>query len=464
MTSTERCQRLVSWFRQNGGHFHPDVELVENEQFGLHVVAQQPLEPPENTLDKEQQDGGAEEAAPGAIEICSTPVQLTISHLNASGSRPELQTELKIPVFDNASSKLTGHVPESTVAYLVLIEQRLLGEQSFWYPYLSCLPTEAELTTPLYFSSDDLQWLLGTNLHTSSTDPSRSSVELRREMWKGDWQQACDALRALGVDVSQYTWEMFLWAASMFSSRCFPSNLTLPNRGEPFSLLYPVLDCLNHEFGAKATWFFKDGSFSLSVEKALKKGEQVFNNYAPKGNEELLLGYGFTLPGNSADEVMVRLSKPPPPVHEVLKATLPQHFQSGEWDSSEGMFFLRGPKHFTGGYSHGIECLRGVPFEMFRMLAEMMYFMSTSESDGAGDLPEESEQFGYVVEEILHFLKQKLSLILINDPKGLPVNRKQEFAKIYRDGQVEILKCIVGELDGYLKTVAVAEGEEPVTS
>lgn len=41
--------------------------------------------------------------------------------------------------------------------------------------------------------------------------------------------------------------------------------------------------------------------------------EQVFNNYGPKPNEELLLGYGFTTPHNQADLAVLKLSLPPPP-------------------------------------------------------------------------------------------------------------------------------------------------------
>ena len=174
----------------------------------------------------------------------------------------------------------------------------------------------------------------------------------------------------------------------------------------------------------------------------------------------MLLGYGFTLPNNPCDEVAVRLGRPPAPVHEILKSTLPSHFRSGEWDASEATFFLRSTRHFTGGYTHGIGCLRGIPFEMFRMIAEMAYFMSTGETDGAGDLPEGSEQFGYIVEELLHPLKQKLALIIQNRVEGRPQNRKQKFARLYRDGQVEILTCIIGELERYLLEASHISGRE----
>jgi hypothetical protein len=39
----------------------------------------------------------------------------------------------------------------------------------------------------------------------------------------------------------------------------------------------------------------------------------VFNNYGPKSNEELLLGYGFTLPNNPDDVVTLKLGARRPP-------------------------------------------------------------------------------------------------------------------------------------------------------
>ena len=84
------------------------------------------------------------------------------------------------------------------------------------------------------------------------------------------------------------TWcrELYLWAATIFSSRSFTSAVTLPGSVETFPLLYPVLDSLNHRFGAKVIWDFTGGAFSLRITEPVREGEQIYNNYAPKGNEE----------------------------------------------------------------------------------------------------------------------------------------------------------------------------------
>jgi hypothetical protein len=58
------------------------------------------------------------------------------------------------------------------------------------------------------------------------------------------------------------------------------------SKDESFPLLYPVIDYFNHRFGAKVVWNMEKGDFFLTLEEPVKSGEQIFNNYAPKGNEE----------------------------------------------------------------------------------------------------------------------------------------------------------------------------------
>ena len=80
--------------------------------------------------------------------------------------------------------------------------------------------------------------------------------------------------------------ELCLWAATMFSSRSFTSKIMAQSEGESFSLLYPVIDYFNHRFGEKVAWNMEKGDFSLVLASGVEAGEQIFNNYAPKGNEE----------------------------------------------------------------------------------------------------------------------------------------------------------------------------------
>ena len=48
-------------------------------------------------------------------------------------------------------------------------------------------------------------------------------------------------------------------------------------------------------------------SVCLQMHTLYPAGEEVFNNYGAKPNSELLLGYGFTLPNNPDDTLVLKL-------------------------------------------------------------------------------------------------------------------------------------------------------------
>jgi hypothetical protein len=89
-----------------------------------------------------------------------------------------------------------------------------------------------------------------------------------------------------------------------------PKELTLAHQESLdgkglFPVLFPLVDLANHSSTALVTWFSNaqndPNDLSIINESDIPQHTQIFNNYAPKGNTELLLGYGFCLPGN--DEV-----------------------------------------------------------------------------------------------------------------------------------------------------------------
>ncbi len=48
-------------------------------------------------------------------------------------------------------------------------------------------------------------------------------------------------------------------------------------------------------------------SIALCVHKPTPAGQELFNNYGPKPNSELILGYGFTLPTNPDDTMLLKI-------------------------------------------------------------------------------------------------------------------------------------------------------------
>eukprot|EP00560_Eucampia_antarctica_P006088 CAMPEP_0197823892 /NCGR_PEP_ID=MMETSP1437-20131217/1206_1 /TAXON_ID=49252 ORGANISM="Eucampia antarctica, Strain CCMP1452" /NCGR_SAMPLE_ID=MMETSP1437 /ASSEMBLY_ACC=CAM_ASM_001096 /LENGTH=1144 /DNA_ID=CAMNT_0043423285 /DNA_START=99 /DNA_END=3534 /DNA_ORIENTATION=- len=158
------------------------------------------------------------------------------------------------------------------------------------------------------------------------------------------------------------TWDRWMWAASVHSSRLLPVSCYL-NKGETSALehlrhkdeqfdspgdvwnelgvMIPLLDMLNHESdSAQVTWLSpekpneendsmdSDSGGSLAtdahcakviVHKRVKKGSQIYTNYGIEGNDELMLTYGFAQMCNPSDSVSIGwgvndcVGKVPPP-------------------------------------------------------------------------------------------------------------------------------------------------------
>jgi hypothetical protein len=50
--------------------------------------------------------------------------------------------------------------------------------------------------------------------------------------------------------------------------------------------LWPVIDIGNHRPIEQVQWAVDTKGFALSILGDINAGEQIYNNYAPKGNEE----------------------------------------------------------------------------------------------------------------------------------------------------------------------------------
>lgn len=60
-----------------------------------------------------------------------------------------------------------------------------------------------------------------------------------------------------------------------------------------FPVLFPGLDAANHNHDSRVDWTFNPGQFVLALAdsaNSIDTGQEIFNNYGPKGNGELLLG------------------------------------------------------------------------------------------------------------------------------------------------------------------------------
>jgi hypothetical protein len=119
--------------------------------------------------------------------------------------------------------------------------------------------------------------------------------------------------------------QRYLLASTYITSRSFPSSLLHPSdndvattdtaaaKADSYPIMIPGIDLLNHKRAEPVTWTPGQSEADASshvgfgVRRSIEQGEEVFNNYGPKGNEELLLAYGFVIPTNPSSSCSVKL-------------------------------------------------------------------------------------------------------------------------------------------------------------
>ncbi|KAL1390963.1 hypothetical protein HDK64DRAFT_266149 [Phyllosticta capitalensis] len=392
-------RRLLRWFIENGGSIHPSVLFRLDDAGGISAYAKEDIpEPP-----------------PGGIQLCVCPPKLQLSYHRIP---PELREIL----------------PEHVCANLALIQEWNLRDSSLWAPYIHCLPRPEQMTTPMYFddrNGGDTVWLRGTNLNAAWRE--------REVQWANEYTRCRTALDHVGLDFGRFSLEIYKWAATIFTSRCFPSD---PGASERYRVLLPVVDLLNHKFPTKVNWFFDRGSFSLKSEEPLVQSQPVFNNYGGKGNEELLNGYGFCIQDNPCDVVAIRFGQLPPPVVQELEEIL------GEWDPSQ-IHYVRGRDFYGGLYPVQLEDFpkiteSGIPPALWTVLEVIKRHQHSQRASWRNTLSARCDLL-----EVLATKYDNIDQHVVSLPPT-PANDKQRYAKMYRDGQMKILKENVDLLEGAL--------------
>ncbi|KAL2752418.1 hypothetical protein ACRALDRAFT_2044239 [Sodiomyces alcalophilus JCM 7366] len=307
---------LISWSKENGGNLSAAVEVFYDSVTGhsFRVREGHSLQP-----------GDA---------IVSCPLNITLSYLN---TLDQDLTPHGIPspphrTGDPLPQEFLRAVDPHVAARFFLIQQYLLGPRSFWYPYIRTLPQPdnlSEWALPPFWTSDDIDLLDGTNAHVSLHE---IKARLRREH-----KHASAALQATSFAgrSRDYSRLLYHWAYTIFTTRSFRPSRVVPNPEalplpsgvavDDFHVLMPLFDVGNHSPTAEVDWHTgaagKEGPHSgpvtvLSTRTPYAAGEQVFNNYGPKTNAELLLAYGFVIPESPAlhnDYVHLQLRTAGPP-------------------------------------------------------------------------------------------------------------------------------------------------------
>ncbi|KAK9319996.1 hypothetical protein V1517DRAFT_330772 [Lipomyces orientalis] len=269
LRSSNDYDELVRWAESQGGYCSPSLIITKSETSGSTAHAKTAIEGPN-------------------ARLLSCPTSLIIDYDKAAAH-----------IWEDPHACPFLRSPEIAIR-LFLCNQRILGRDSPWAAYIKLLPTEFD--TPLYYSHDELEMLRGTNVF--------GEVELRRHAWVEEWKRGVMHLPSK-FNKTLFSWELYLWACTVLSSRSFPSSIVFgTSEVDSYPVLVPLVDSLNHKPQVPVYWNATADSFTISSGDSIAAGDEVFNNYGLKGNEELLMGYGFCLENNPFDVVTLKLRHP----------------------------------------------------------------------------------------------------------------------------------------------------------
>lgn len=165
--------------------------------------------------------------------------------------------------------------------------------------YINILPTALEIGSPLTMRKESLYVFENTSLE-------KEFIEKRKNLLLLDFE----SVSFLNKHV---TFDDFLWSHLIITSRAFPYRIVNPEAKQNSVMLLPIIDLLNHQPNTKVEWSSNSsGNFKISNTETIQPSEtaeyEIFNNYGPKGNAELYLGYGFVLHDNEYETLQLSLS------------------------------------------------------------------------------------------------------------------------------------------------------------
>lgn len=224
-----------------------------------------------------------------------------------------------------------------------------------------------------------------------------------------------------------------------------------------FPVLFPGLDVGNHDNHAKIDYIFDPGRFDIRTNSATPAGSEVFNNYGPKSNDELLLGYGFCIPNNDYHTVSMTLKPPPPTLYVDLRSVQPGYFHLDEqkqlaWNSEKATFRISDPgtQQPPGGIFQYlpepllellIYMLRHQRGYKFAFIDDPRAYLASAE--GSAYLP-------HIATIIFQSLSAKLSKLQSTAVVDSPTNARQQQAAIYRHRTTVLLINVEKHLEAYL--------------
>lgn len=369
-----------------------------------------------------------------------------------------------------------------------LISNDTLDLKRKFAPYINALPTI--IHSPLIWNPREINLLKYTNLGNSIRERLykifeqwytlieennflqhfKLNIENDLKLFK-QWnelsiQQIYDEIILKTVTSTPTHWCSFaayLWSYLIFTSRAFPEYIINPNNCDESSImLLPIIDLLNHDYRAKVEWSTShDHSFILTLlNENIKQGDELFNNYGPKGNEELLNGYGFVLEENICDSVTLKIKLPLPIIENILQnepsISLPiiDDYTTYAFDLNQRDNLQNVKSRTVRNYEDGIIYLLNTSNDAsLTSLLQVFTFLAKHDSESVS-LSIRARLDG------LQGLRNALQNKLGNLEQKIPDNEYLQYdineyrrycSRVYRDSQIKILKHSINVLKNWEK-------------
>ncbi|CCH58411.1 hypothetical protein TBLA_0A06190 [Henningerozyma blattae CBS 6284] len=274
MSESQIVNDLISWGEKNGIKITKGLKFVNLPNKGISCIASEELGGQQPIIE-----------VPSDIIFCSKQIQEFLPGIEIDSQ--DSNTCLKIIL-----CKLKFDTKDSNSPHR-------------FEPYINALPEIID--SPLNWNEDELKLLQNTNLGNCLKERFQNVYD--------EWFKFLEKYQnyqefETQSETSWYNFSNFLWAHLIITSRSFPEYIINPNCPRDSVMLLPVLDLLNHSNYSKVEWDGNKGGNFIYKKLDLQEieiGDEIYNNYGGKGNEELLNGYGFVIEDNLFDSVLLKI-------------------------------------------------------------------------------------------------------------------------------------------------------------
>lgn len=237
-----------------------------------------------------------------------------------------------------------------------------------------------------------------------------------------------------------------------------------------FPVLFPGLDIGNHSSDAKIDYIFDPGRFDIKTNTSTPAGEEVFNNYGPKSNDELLLGYGFCIPQNPHNTVPLMLKTPPDTLQENIKTANPGYFHhreeaaNQEWNPEKATFQLSRPKDITAPE----DIFQYLPESLLELIVYVLHhergfsFTFIERPREYLNSPDGRRYLPHIANIIHQSLCSKLQRLESGSVPLSPANNRQRQAAVYRSDLSDLLLSLISSFGTYIKSLVASSHQDAV--